>query len=388
MTNPWPKVPLGEVSRHRKEFITINDVATYRRPRVQLHARGVVLRDEVPGALVKTKAQQVCRPGEFLVAEIDAKVGGYGIVPDTLGGAIVSSHYFLFVIDELKLDRNFLDFFVHTSAFREQVTAQGSTNYAAIRPTDVLRYEIPLPPLPEQRRIVTRIEELAAQIEDARALRLEASEESAALHLSVLNQHFVSEASTWTPMAMEEAIEINDKLVSPTLPEYSQLPHISGENMESKTGRLLPWRTAEADGVKSNNYLFLPDTILYSKIRPYLRKAVYVDFRGVCSADIYPIRVVSCKLDPQFVKWMLVAEPFTQYANRLSGRTRIPKLNRKQLFGFPFSHPPLPEQRRIVTELNALQAEVGRLNEVQAEAAIEIDALLPSILDHAFRGEL
>ena len=48
--------------------------------------QGIVLRDEVTGALIKTKSQQVCRAGEFLVAEIDAKVGGFGIVPEALDG--------------------------------------------------------------------------------------------------------------------------------------------------------------------------------------------------------------------------------------------------------------------------------------------------------------
>lgn len=51
MSNNWPKVKLGEVLRHREEFIRIDDLATYRRPRVQLHAQGIVLRDEIPGAL-------------------------------------------------------------------------------------------------------------------------------------------------------------------------------------------------------------------------------------------------------------------------------------------------------------------------------------------------
>ena len=181
MKPPWPKVRLGEVLRQRKKFITIDDLATYRRPRVQLHVQGIVLRDEVPGALIKTKSQQVCRTGEFLVAEIDAKVGGFGIVPESLDGSLVSSHYFLFVIDEAKLDRRFLDFFIRTPAFCEQVAAQGSTNYAAIRPAHVLGYEIPLPPLAEQRRVVARIEELAAQIAEARALRQHAAEEADAL---------------------------------------------------------------------------------------------------------------------------------------------------------------------------------------------------------------
>ena len=48
----------------------------------------------------------------------------------------------------------------------------------------------------------------------------------------------------------------------------------------------------------------------------------------------------------------------------------------------------LSEQRRIVAELDALQAEVDTLKRLQAETASQLDALLPSILDKAFKGEL
>jgi type I restriction enzyme S subunit len=153
-------VSLGNVIEHRKEFITIDDTATYKRCRVQLHAKGIVLRDEIEGARIKTKTQQVCRTNEFLVAEIDAKVGGFGLVPDDLNRAIVSSHYFLFTVDRSKLLPEFLGFYVRTPYYRDQVKAQGSTNYAAIRPANVLRYVIPLPPLDEQRRIVADPAEL------------------------------------------------------------------------------------------------------------------------------------------------------------------------------------------------------------------------------------
>jgi type I restriction enzyme S subunit len=50
--------------------------------------------------------------------------------------------------------------------------------------------------------------------------------------------------------------------------------------------------------------------------------------------------------------------------------------------------PQFVEQRRIVSELDALQAEVDALKRLQAETAQELDALLPSILDRAFKGEL
>ena len=50
--------------------------------------------------------------------------------------------------------------------------------------------------------------------------------------------------------------------------------------------------------------------------------------------------------------------------------------------------PPLAEQRRIVAELDALQAEVDALKRLQAATAAELDALLPAILDRAFKGDL
>ncbi|GHU31363.1 hypothetical protein AGMMS50256_19730 [Betaproteobacteria bacterium] len=50
--------------------------------------------------------------------------------------------------------------------------------------------------------------------------------------------------------------------------------------------------------------------------------------------------------------------------------------------------PSLPEQRRIVAELDALQVQVDALKHLQTETAAELNALLPAILDRAFKGEL
>lgn len=178
----WPSVPLGDVVRHRKEFITLDDADYYKRCRVQTSARGVVLRDIVSGADIKTKTQQVCRAGEFLVAEIDAKMGGYGLVPPKLDGAVVSSHYFLFEPDNARIDRHFLDWYAKTSAFADQIQASGSTNYAAIRPGQVLGYTVPLPPLVEQRSIVSRLDQAAAAVAERwHAAELVAAEVEATL---------------------------------------------------------------------------------------------------------------------------------------------------------------------------------------------------------------
>lgn len=47
-----------------------------------------------------------------------------------------------------------------------------------------------------------------------------------------------------------------------------------------------------------------------------------------------------------------------------------------------------PGQRRIVAHLDSLQAKMDALKKLQAETAAELGALMPSILDKAFRGEL
>lgn len=190
MTNGLPVVPLGKFLTQRKEFFTIDDFVKYKRARVQSHGQGIVLRDEVNGTEIKTKKQQAARTGEFLVAEIDAKVGGFGIVPPELDGAVVSSHYFLFEIDKTKCLKEWLNWFVRYNSLEEQTKAQGSTNYAAIRPNDVLNFEIPLPPLTEQRRIVGHIESLARQVNEAQRLREEAEKETDALTSAISKEYF------------------------------------------------------------------------------------------------------------------------------------------------------------------------------------------------------
>jgi len=199
MAKHWPVVPLREVVRHRAAFIEIDDATRYKRCRVQTGAKGVVLRDVVAGSDVRTKRQQVCKKNDFIVAEIDAKVGGYGLVNEFLANSIVSSHYFLYEVDEFNCTPNFLDWFSKTSLFQNQIFAQGSTNYAAIRPSHVLDYRIPLPSLEEQRRIVARLDQVERWLKD-RHTALDAMEaETNAMLRSAFDQ--IIDGAPMRPMA-------------------------------------------------------------------------------------------------------------------------------------------------------------------------------------------
>lgn len=376
----WPVVRLGEVLTHRKEFITIDDTQTYKRPRVQLHAKGIVLRDEVPGALIKTKKQQPCREGEFLVAEIDAKVGGFGIVAPELDGAIVSSHYFLFVANEDRLDRRFLGWFIKTPAFREQVEAQGSTNYAAIRPGDVLGYEISLPPLAEQQRIVARIEALAAKIADTRSLRKQVAVEAEALLRSILTH---DKQVKMTPM--RELVKLRPPDVTVRADESYQFAGVycfgrgvfkaaRKSGMEFAYPRLTRLRAGE---------------FVYPKLMAWEGALGIVppECDGCVVSTEFPVfevfedRVVPEVLDTYFRMPSVWPE--------LSGASTGTNVRRRRLNpqNFLNCEIPLPSRETQMT-LRKVRAEVDALKRLQSGTAAELDALLPAILDRAFKGEL
>lgn len=77
------------------------------------------------------------------------------------------------------------------------------------------------------------------------------------------------------------------------------------------------------------------------------------------------------------------------YKHMTGTSPNIQKINQQTILGFPFPQKiSITEQKRIVEKLDTLQAEVMKLKTLQAETSIELDALLTSILDRAFKGEL
>lgn len=388
----WPIVRLGQAIQSRKEFITVDDLTEYKRCRVQLHAKGIVLRDIVQGADIRTKQQQVCRRGEFLVAEIDAKVGGFGIVPDELDGAIVSSHYFLYEINEHWLNRRFLDYYIRTRAFRDQVEAQGSTNYAAIRPQHVLEYTIPLPPLAEQQRIVARIDALAVRIDEARRLRAQAVADVDRLPVVVMKQNghrLLSEQKT--------ARSIGDiaTVTSGGTPSRENPDYWNGTIPWIKTGELSDGDIHDAaefiteEGLRhSSATLFPVNTILVAlygqgQTRGRTGRLLIPAATNQACCAILPVPEV---LEARFIQYWLRS---LYYDLRIQVREGAqPNWNSRMIKNIRIATPSLVQQQLIVSYLDDLQAKVDAVKRLQTETQVELDALLPSVLDRAFRGEL
>jgi len=388
----WPLAPLASVIQCRKEFVQIDDLSNYKRCRVQLHAQGIVLRDTVPGGEIKTKKQQVCKAGDFLVAEIDAKVGGFGIVPEELDQAIVSSHYFLFEVNEKVLNRRFLDFFIRTPAFREQVAAQGSTNYAAIRPNDVLGYKLPLPPLTEQQRIVGRIEALAFKIEEARGLRQLAAEEGEAAYPSMLEETFTKLVRDYPSKQVGELCEVvrggSPRPAGSPLYYGGSIPFIKVGDITKDEGKYLYQASGSVNELGVNQSRFIEtNTLMLTNSGATLGVPKITKIAGCFNDGSQAFLNLDPSIDKEFLYYFFKSKTrwFREWVARGQGQ---PNLNTEMTRQMAVSVPPLSVQHHIVAYLDGLQAKVDALKKLQAETAAELAALLPSILDKAFKGEL
>ena len=174
--------------------------------------------------------------------------------------------------------------------------------------------------------------------------------------------------SSWAWAAFGDVAQVSSDLRDPT--RTPDAFHLAPNYVESGSGRLIGLGTVASDGVRSPKHAFRPGQIVYSKIRPYLAKAVLVEFEGLCSADMYPITSRAQVMEPRYLLRWLVSPAFTSKASESQGRTVLPKINHEALNSKPVPVAPLPEQKRIADKLDALLARVdvcrGRLDRVSA----------------------
>lgn len=243
--------------------------------------------------------------------------------------------------------------------------ASGGT-FKEISKTNFSRLEIPLPPLEIQQQIVAELDGYRKVIEGVR---------------QVLANYkpTIKIDPEWPKVKLGAVCRIDAPLVDPKLPQFRSLPHVSGENIESGTGALFTLRSAAEDKVISGKYAFKAGAVLYSKLRPYLCKAALAASDGLCSADMYPLMVEDGQVDARFLLRVLLSDHFTRYAVELSGRARMPKLNREDLMSYEISLPPIATQQAIVAEIEAEQALVAANRELIARFEKKIQATLSRI---------
>lgn len=289
---------------------------------------------------------------------------------------------------------DFLYWFLKSNKEKLESYASGTTflELSGARAAQIL---FPLPPLAEQKRIVERIEGLFSKLDEAKELIQSSLERSQLRRSAILHAAFTGQLTeqwrkengvskeSWKEKQFTDIAEIKSNLVTPL--DYPNLPHVAPDNIEKKTGRLLDYKSVAEDAVKSPNHLFFPGQILYSKIRPYLSKLVFVDFKGLCSADMYPIEA---KGNVAYLKYYMLSDAFLNQASSSGSRSVLPKINQKELSIILIPYPSLPEQHEIVRILDSLLQKEDAARELCEGVLEKIELTRKSILAQAFRGHL
>ncbi len=137
-----------------------------------------------------------------------------------------------------------------------------------------------------------------------------------------------------------------------------ELPYLGLENIESKTGKLLLDNPVE--NVESTVGLFSKGNVLFGKLRPYLAKVVFVDFRGVCTTELL-VLVPNAIVNGKFLFYRLLSEDFIKLVNSLTYGTKMPRVSSEQIGNLPVQLPPLSEQYTITAFLDRKTARINDL---------------------------
>jgi type I restriction enzyme, S subunit len=254
----------------------------------------------------------------------------------------------------------------------------------------------PLPPqLAEQRRVMARIEALAARIQEARALRQQATDEGKALLKSVLRS---------VTRSVEISGKLGDVLSSPPRNGWSArcdnaddgVPVLSLGAVTGFRYRGSQFKRTSAYASEDGYFWLKPGDVLITRSNTPELVGHAAIYDGSPTPCIYPdlmmrLEFKNSGVDRQFVWYWLQSPPARDFITEKAKGTSptMKKISQGTVMAIPFpSLLPLLDQRRIVAYLDGLQKQTDALKALQAETSTELDALMPSILDKAFRGEL
>lgn len=409
MTTKWTNTQLSEVIRLVRNRIQLHPAILYKRLTVRMNAQGVVLRDIVEGDKIRTEAQYAAHAGQFILSKIDARNGAFGLVPENLDGSVVSGNFLTFDCLSDRLLPKFLGLYASRAAFWDecQRISEGTTNRVPVRVDQFMSLTIPLPPLEDQQRIIAKLEELATQIDKAKLIRDKAARHVEALIPSMLSAEFDYEPHTdlpvgwkWEPLCDLLSNTREGMMTGPfgTLLQKSEtqsagVPILGISNVQPNqfvsgfTDFISNQKAAALSSYKLN-----PGDIVIARSGTVGRSCVVPD--GIDPAPIMSTNLIRLRLNQDvFLSNLMcrlfngsrLVESYKEAECRGSTRTFF---TQRILLRLQIPVPPINEQQRIIEKLNDLQSQVDAIKHLQAKADIELNALLPSILDKAFKGEL
>ena len=231
---------------------------------------------------------------------------------------------------------------------------------------DLANYEIPLPPLSEQKQIAALFQSIETAME-----QVNGQEKNLKALWKRLIDEFVSDKPSFGNLLKGKKLktynycDVTEKLMRRIDPLTYDIDRIvAGENLETEDFKIRTWqKVGEGYLGPAFHVLFKAGDILYGSRRTYLRKVSYADFDGVCANTTYVIRANEELLVQDLLKHIMLSERFTQFSIGVSKGSTNPYINWKDLDNFSFQVPDLETQKEIANVLDGILAIVEQLKQ-------------------------
>lgn len=376
---------LGDLTQQLDRFESVLPDVEYRLLGMRSKIGGPFVRETKKGS--ETSAQKLNRvqADDFIYSRLFAWQGSFGLIPEDMEGCYVSNEFPLFKLNNSRIEPKFLVYWFGLPHIQKIVESDctGSTPGTRNRYKEDFfnALKIELPALNEQRRIVAKIESLVSKIDEAKQLRQAIKADAQAMLRSAFQQ--IIKSAEYCSMA-EIAPIVRRPVVIESDSKYLELGVRSfGKGVFHKPtliGAELDWqklyRIHTGDLVISNIKAW-EGAIAVASNNDHERVGSHRYITCVPQDNIITAEFLCFYLlTDEGIKQVQAASPGSADRNRTLAIKRLEKIKI-----------PIPSFNKQLW-FNRLQAQVAAIQQTQTDNQVEFDALLPSLLSKAFKGEL
>jgi type I restriction enzyme S subunit len=384
MGSDWPSVELRQVVQIDLDKVQVDPAATYDMVGVLSFGKGLFHREPVSGNNTSYKYFYRLKEDHVVMSQLFGWEGALALSASEFAGKFLSPQFPTFVCDQRVLDRRYLGWFIRRPVFWNELgkRAKGmGDRRRTLNPESLLSCTIPLPHLEEQRRIVAKIDELAAKIEEAKNLKVEIDR----TFRQLLQSAFAKITRSSKFMKMSEVAPITRRPIDVDV--TSEYPELGIRSFGNGTFH----KPALNGMVVGNKKMFQiePGNLVFNNV--FAWEGAVAVAKAEDSGRFGSHRFITCLPKKELVTseflcfYFLTAEGLERLGQASpggAGRNRTLGLEALSKIEVPV--PQIENQNWF----DLLQTIVESLKNHQRQTIAELDALLPSILDKAFKGEL
>ena len=390
-------VSFGELLRPNKRPYTLGETEDADLVGMRLYGYGPFHRERKPALQIKKRSHFVIKANDVIYNKLFAWKGTFGVVPPEFDGMYVSDKFPTYEADLTRLDLGYLRWYFRCPPLwgqaRDYSKGAAALSKLTLNPSDFPKLTIPLAPLPEQRRLVERIDALAGKIEEAKGLQKETRREADAFGHSFLDQVYEDLRSVNNVSKLSDVCSsVTDGAhLTPAFTDQG-VKFIFVGNVSS--GRLhfngCKYVTPEYFGTVTTSRHARRGDLLYSAVGATLGIPAVVDSdEDFCfQRHVAIIKPDRSRLDSRYLWYMLRSGTLFRKAWASITGTAQPTVPLRAIRVLPLPVPPMSEQKRIVVHLDKLQTKIETVKSHQEESWGELGTMLPAILNRAFQGEL